>query len=96
MKVWELREVLKQADDDDLVYVKTDTEDNPLPVLHVESKEEVIKRLGRSTDRGDAVVMSWYAGAKAASDWRNWPASQGGRRMAPKVNLGHSAARRKK
>lgn len=65
-------------------------------VLHLESKEEVTKRMGRSTDRGDAVVMSWYAGAKAASDWNRWPASQGGRRMAPKVNLGHSAARRKK
>lgn len=65
-------------------------------VLHLESKEDLVKRLGRSTDRGDAVVMSWYAGAKAASDWRHWKASKGRHGGAPKVNLGHAAARRKK
>src|SRR3546814_1539203 len=27
--------------------------------IKVESKEDVCKRLGRSTDRGDAVVMAW-------------------------------------
>src|SRR3546814_3250182 len=32
--------------------------------IKVESKEDVCKRLGRSTDRGDAVVMAWSAGLK--------------------------------
>lgn len=32
--------------------------------IKVQTKEEVIKELGRSTDRGDAVVMAWYANVK--------------------------------
>lgn len=45
--------------------------------IWLESKEDVCDRLKRSTDRGDAVVMCWYAGAKMATDYRNWPISQG-------------------
>ena len=33
--------------------------------IKVEAKEEIVKRLGRSTDRGDAVVMAYYAGASS-------------------------------
>lgn len=33
--------------------------------IKAESKEEVCKRLGRSTNRGDAVMMAWYDGPKA-------------------------------
>ena len=32
--------------------------------MKVEAKEDVCKRLGRSTDHGDAVVMAWHAGRK--------------------------------
>lgn len=32
--------------------------------IKVESKEKVCERLGRSTDRGDAVVMAWWKGIK--------------------------------
>ncbi len=32
--------------------------------IKVETKEDVVKRLGRSTDRGDAVVMAWYSGGR--------------------------------
>ena len=32
------------------------------PKIYVESKEDIIKRLGRSPDKGDAVVYSWAAG----------------------------------
>lgn len=32
--------------------------------IEIESKESVCKKLGRSTDRGDAVVMAWYRGLK--------------------------------
>ena len=30
--------------------------------IKVEAKEEIVKRLGRSPDRGDAVVMAWFGG----------------------------------
>jgi len=63
--------------------------------IELEPKDKLIKRLGRSPDRADAVVMAWYSGAKAASDWKSWPASQGARRHIPKVNMGRAAARRK-
>jgi hypothetical protein len=33
--------------------------------IEAEAKEKIVKRLGRSPNKGDAVVMSWYAGAKA-------------------------------
>jgi hypothetical protein len=33
--------------------------------IKAESKESVCDTLGRSTNKGDAVVMSWYAGARA-------------------------------
>lgn len=32
------------------------------PKIYVESKEDIIKRLGRSPDRGDAVVYAWESG----------------------------------
>ena len=35
--------------------------------IKVESKEDVVKRLCRSPDRGDAVVMCWTAGLKQAN-----------------------------
>jgi len=35
--------------------------------IAIESKEDVCKRLGRSTDRGDAVVMAWYHGLKSSN-----------------------------
>lgn len=40
--------------------------------LMIESKEDVCKRLGRSTDRGDAVVMSWSAGPTYLTDGAAW------------------------
>lgn len=33
-------------------------------LITIESKESVVSRLGRSTDRGDAVVMAWAAGMR--------------------------------
>lgn len=44
----------------------------PGHVLTVEAKEKVCKRLGRSTDDGDAVVMCWSAGPTYLSDGRIW------------------------
>lgn len=67
--------------------------------LELESKEDLVKRLGRSPDRGDAVVMAWWAGARMASHYRIWNqnAAAGFRRHTapPRAILGHQAARRR-
>lgn len=52
----------------------------------IESKEEIRKRIGRSPDRGDAVVMSWSEGVKLAMQKMN---GLGGRR--PEVKLGYAS-----
>jgi hypothetical protein len=40
--------------------------------ITVESKEDVCARLGRSTNQGDAVVMSWFEGPRALTDVMDW------------------------
>lgn len=78
--------------------------------IAVETKEAVCKRLGRSTDRGDAVVMAWTAGEKTMGHYLApitfvsthehaigmHAMRQGGAGSGgrPKVSLGREAARR--
>jgi hypothetical protein len=40
--------------------------------IQIEPKEKVCERLNRSTDRGDAVVMSWSAGPTYVTDADDW------------------------
>ena len=40
--------------------------------IKAETKEKVCARLGRSTNEGDAVVMSWYEGPRALTDAMEW------------------------
>lgn len=40
--------------------------------IKAEPKEKVCERLGRSTDRGDAVVMSWHYGPKEITHALEW------------------------
>lgn len=40
--------------------------------IKAEPKEKVMERLGRSTDRGDAVVMSWFEGPRRLTDAVEW------------------------
>ena len=50
--------------------------------IKVESKEEIVKRLGRSPDRGDAVVMSFVQGPSHQTHgqiWREFSKGQGSR-----------------
>lgn len=58
--------------------------------IKLESKEEVVKRLGRSPDRGDAVVMAWSDGIKSA----NIPGgfNSFSKNQLPKVVMGRQAA----
>lgn len=48
--------------------------------------DSVKKRLGRSPDKGDAVVMAWAAGARLVPPGGSY--GTGGRRAPPRVNLG--------
>jgi hypothetical protein len=63
-------------------------------VISAESKEDVVKRLGRSTDKGDAVIICWSVGPKMASDFHNWKVG-GNSGRTPKVIMGRQAARRR-
>jgi hypothetical protein len=40
--------------------------------IKLETKEDLVKRLGRSPDRGDAVIMAWSAGPKFMADGGEW------------------------
>lgn len=62
--------------------------------IQVESKESVCKRIGRSTNKADAVVMAWAKGLKS----ENVPQgdfSRYDRRAVPKVIMGHAQTRRR-
>ncbi|WP_447867247.1 terminase [Rahnella bonaserana] len=61
-------------------------------VIQLEAKDKLKARLGRSPDRGDAVVMAWSDGEKQEN-------VRGGYRVrtsSPKVNLGHQNSKRKR
>lgn len=59
----------------------------------VESKEEVCKRLGRSTDHGDAVVMAWSVGYKGENIKGGFQSQRG---QTPRVLLNRPESRRKR
>lgn len=56
-----------------------------------ESKEDVVDRLGRSPDDGDAVIMAWVDGAKAVTHANMW-----GKSAQPGVVMGHQNQRRRR
>jgi hypothetical protein len=56
--------------------------------IQVEAKDKVIKKLGRSTDRGDAVVMAWHSGAKAITHGKMWEQGTNRRSRPIAVDLG--------
>lgn len=66
-------------------------------VLQLESKEALVKRLGRSPDKGDAVIMAWFSGEKAIHDLEaaNRRIGHPNGRM-PKVIMGRESARRRR
>lgn len=62
--------------------------------LQVTPKEDLVKKLGRSTGRGDAVVMAWYGGTKGITHHGRLSAEQGGsnrRGGEIAVNMGRAA-----
>lgn len=64
--------------------------------IKLESKEDVCKKLSRSPDKGDAIVMAWWDGYKVEQlQDGDWKGVKGGR-MTPKVIMGRAAARANK
>lgn len=64
--------------------------------IKIESKEKVVDRLGRSTDKGDAVVMAWFQGAKeetAALEWIDRKRAHRMRGQSPQVITGRQRRR---
>lgn len=56
--------------------------------IKAEPKERVCERIGRSTDRGDSVVMAWSEGPRAlthAMDWMDLTHTKHGLRKAPQI-----------
>ncbi len=60
----------------------------------IEEKEEIKKRIGRSPDRGDAVIMAYSEGNKALAKGLNQ--LRGGSRQKPKVNLGYTHMKKRR
>ena len=44
--------------------------------IRITPKEELVKKLGRSPDRGDAVVMAWFSGPSAKTHIQEWRPDQ--------------------
>ena len=71
-------------------------------IIQLEPKDKLVKRLGRSPDKGDAVVMCWWLGAKNVTDGQAWRETakhlaKRGNGFRPQVQLGRqplSAKRR--
>lgn len=65
--------------------------------IHLEPKEKVKEKLGRSPDKADAVVMAWWVGPRNLTHgqvWRNaMSAEQGKQKGGVKVVKRHQAAR---
>ena len=56
--------------------------------IDIEPKDKVVERLGRSTDRGDAVVMAWFEGPRMltnAADWMDLEPGRWGMQKAAQV-----------
>jgi len=60
--------------------------------IKILTKEKVVDKLGRSPNKGDAVVMAWTDGAKMPSHYHEWRRQNSN----PQVNLGRMGKRSKR
>lgn len=58
--------------------------------IKLEPKDKVCDRLGRSTDRGDAVVMCWFHGQRMETDAGDWIDRRMGRAMPANYSTGRA------
>ena len=63
--------------------------------IKVEAKDRIKERLGRSPDKGDAVIMSWINGPKMLN-FRDGKINLASGPRRPAVHLGHEAQRRRR
>jgi len=70
--------------------LKTDDIVARFSTLPDDQREGLIKRLGRSPDKADAVAMAWYRGVSGGYQPR-----QGSRRPLPKVIRGYENKKRR-
>ena len=73
---------------EDLISIRQAASDHH--IIKLEAKDKMIARLGRSTDSGDSVVMSWYKGLQTRNIQGGW----GSRNIRPVVVM-KSAQRRR-
>lgn len=59
--------------------------------IKLEAKEHIVEQLGRSPDRGDAVVMAWFEGPKESNSALEWIDRKLGK--LPQVIMGRKHAR---
>ncbi len=62
--------------------------------IAAEDKVSVIKRLRRSPDKADAVVMCWYKGVTGSYQRQLWGVPGRGGRPLPKVIRGYESKKR--
>lgn len=58
----------------DLASARIDPEKAQMGIIQLEKKEDIRARIGRSPDRGDAVVMAWSSGSKQEDSFKQWKA----------------------
>lgn len=58
--------------------------------IKITPKEKLAEQTGRSTDRGDAVIMAWWGGPKEATAALDWAERKMRRTIGPAVVLGRS------
>lgn len=104
--IWRFREALDPdqpggsmimlPDDPEMVADLTAPTFEPdMKLVKIETKEDVRKRLGRSTNKGDAVIMAWWDGPKAVANLDDWERNGLGKRQhAPQVVMGRQGSRR--
>ena len=61
--------------------------------IKITPKDKVVETLGRSPDKGDAVVMAWWDGLRQDNVAGGF---QQMRKQVPKVVMGHAPARRRR
>ncbi len=62
--------------------------------IAAEDKISVVKRLRRSPDKADAVVMAWYKGVTGGYQRQIWNVPGSGGRPFPKVVRGYESKKR--
>jgi hypothetical protein len=63
--------------------------------IAAEDKISVVKRLGRSPDKADAVVMCWYKGVTGGHQRQIWNVPDSGGRPFPKVIRGYESKKKR-